>query len=98
MLHQHIVLCVLAYLLHINAVTVVAFAIDKRRARRGKWRIPEARLLLFAALGGTLGAMAGMKICRHKTQHLKFKYGVPAIFILQLALVLYGLQGNFRII
>ena len=93
MQHQHYVIYFLAYLLLINIVTFIAFAIDKRRARKGKWRIPEARLLLFAALGGTLGAMAGMKICRHKTQHLKFKYGVPAILISQLALAFYCLQG-----
>lgn len=93
MQHQHYVLCVLAYLLLINLVTFIAFAIDKRRARKSKWRIPESRLLLFAAIGGTLGAMAGMKICRHKTQHLKFKYGVPAILILQLALAFYCLKG-----
>ena len=77
----------LIYLLTINLVAFVLFGIDKWKAEKQKWRIPESTLLSFAALGGSIGAWIGMKVWHHKTLHKKFKYGVPAIFILQIALV-----------
>ena len=80
----------LSYLLAVNLAAFVMYGIDKRRAGRGMWRIPESRLLLIAVFGGSPGAWAGMYSFRHKTQHLKFKYGIPAILILQLALAVYG--------
>lgn len=78
---------ILIYLLTINLVAFVLFGIDKWKAEKQKWRIPESTLLSFAALGGSIGAWIGMKVWHHKTLHKKFKYGVPAIFILQIALV-----------
>ena len=78
---------ILIYLLTINLVAFILFGIDKWKAEKQKWRIPESTLLSFAALGGSIGAWIGMKVWHHKTQHKKFKYGVPAIFILQIALV-----------
>ena len=60
---------------------------DKRKARRGAWRIPEATLIGTAALGGSIGVLAGMYLVRHKTRHLKFTLGVPFILIVQLVLV-----------
>lgn len=83
----------LSYLVAANLAAFVMYGIDKRRAGRGMWRIPEARLLLIAVFGGSLGAWAGMYCFRHKTQHLKFKYGIPAILILQLALAASGWMG-----
>lgn len=80
---------ILYYLLGINIYTFFMYGVDKRKARKGEWRIPEATLLLFAAIGGSIGAWAGMKVWRHKTQHLKFKFGVPAILFLQIALAVY---------
>lgn len=77
----------LIYLLTINLVAFILFGIDKWKAEKQKWRIPESTLLSFAALGGSIGAWIGMKVWHHKTLHKKFKYGVPAIFILQIALV-----------
>ena len=77
----------LIYLLTINLVAFVLFGIDKWKAEKQKWRIPESTLLSLAALGGSIGAWIGMKVWHHKTLHKKFKYGVPAIFILQIALV-----------
>lgn len=80
---------ILTAVLALNVVTFIVYGVDKLKAKKHWWRIPEATLLLLAALGGSIGAWAGMKVWHHKTQHLKFKYGVPAIFILQVLLLLY---------
>ena len=80
---------ILIYLLIINVVTFFAYGSDKYKARHDKWRIPEATLLLLAAIGGSIGAWCGMKVWHHKTMHKKFKYGVPAIFILQVVLAIW---------
>ena len=77
------------YLLIINVVTFIVYGIDKYKAKHAKWRIPEATLLLLAAIGGSIGAWCGMKVWHHKTMHKKFKYGVPVIFILQVALAVW---------
>ena len=82
--------CYLAYyLLAINAVTFIVYGIDKYKAKKAKWRISEATLLLLAVLGGSIGAWMGMKVWRHKTMHMKFKYGIPAILLIQIALMVY---------
>lgn len=73
------------YLLAINLFTFVAYGIDKLKAKRHRWRIPEAKLLLLAIAGGSIGAWMGMFVWHHKTMHKKFKYGVPAILFLQTA-------------
>ena len=77
------------YLLAINVATLITFGIDKLKAKRAKWRIPEATLLMMAAVGGSVGAWAGMKLWHHKTRHKKFRYGIPVIFALQIALAGY---------
>ncbi len=77
------------YLLAINAVTFIVYGIDKYKAKKAKWRIPEATLLLLAVLGGSIGAWMGMKVWHHKTMHKKFKYGIPAILLIQIALMTY---------
>lgn len=77
------------YLLAINIVTFIVYGIDKLKAKRGAWRISEATLILLAAVGGSIGAWLGMIVWRHKTQHMKFKLGVPAILIIQFAILLY---------
>ena len=76
-------------LLTINALAFIVYGIDKLKARKGRWRIPESTLLLLAIIGGSVGAWLGMKVWHHKTMHLKFKYGLPAILLLQLALAVY---------
>ena len=76
-------------LLTINALAFIVYGIDKLKARKGRWRISEATLLLLALVGGSIGAWLGMKVWHHKTMHLKFKYGLPAIILLQLALAVY---------
>lgn len=84
-----ILIAVLYYLLIINVVSFVVYGIDKLKAKRGGWRISEATLLLFAILGGSIGAWLGVKLWHHKTLHKKFKYGIPLIILLQLVLVVY---------
>lgn len=79
----------LIYFVGINLVTFVMYGIDKLKAKRAKWRIPEATLLWMAVAGGSIGAWAGMKVWHHKTLHKKFKYGVPAILLLQVCLTVF---------
>ena len=75
---------IIIYLAIINVATFFTYGIDKLKAKRSKWRIREAALLMLAVLGGSIGALLGMKIWHHKTMHKKFKYGVPAILIVQI--------------
>ena len=77
------------YLVAVNVVTFFMYGIDKLKAKRSKWRISEATLLWMAVIGGSIGAWLGIKIWHHKTMHKKFKYGVPAIIILQIAAIIY---------
>lgn len=82
------------YLLVINIIAFLAFGIDKRKARKGQWRTPESTLLVLAAIGGSVGAWVGMKVWHHKTLHPKFKYGIPAIFIIQVFLLIFICLGR----
>ena len=86
---------IICYLLAVNIVTFILYGIDKYKAKEGKWRISEATLLTMAAIGGSIGAWAGMRLWHHKTMHKKFKYGIPVIIILQVALAVY-LLTNFE--
>lgn len=81
--------CILAgYLLVINLIGYAIMGVDKKRAVRGAWRIPEASLFTVAFLGGALGCTLGMNHFRHKTKHWYFKYGMPSIFAVQVLLVI----------
>ena len=79
----------ICYLLAINIATFFLYGIDKYKAKKGRWRISEATLLLMAVIGGSIGAWGGMRIWHHKTMHKKFKYGIPVIIIFQVALAVY---------
>ncbi|MDD6027714.1 MAG: DUF1294 domain-containing protein [Bacteroidales bacterium] len=79
----------LYYLLAVNSLTFLLYGIDKYKAKKGRWRISEATLLTMAAIGGSIGAWAGMRTWHHKTMHKKFKYGIPVIIIMQIAFVVY---------
>ena len=83
---------VLIYLASINVVTFFVYGIDKWKAKKSMWRIRETALLGLAVLGGSIGTWLGMRVWHHKTQHKKFRYGVPAIIIIQLALIGYFLE------
>ena len=74
------------YLVAINVVTFFVYGLDKLKAKRKRWRIPEAVLLAMAVIGGSIGAWLGMKVWHHKTAHNKFKFGIPIIIALQIAL------------
>lgn len=76
-----------AYLVLVNAAALALMLVDKQKARRGAWRIPEATLLGIAVLGGSIGAIAGMYLFRHKTRHLKFSLGLPLILAVQIGLL-----------
>ena len=80
---------ILIYLVFINLVTFITYGIDKLKAKRSKWRISEATLLGMAVVGGSIGAWLGMKAWHHKTLHMKYKYGIPVIILLQLLAVGY---------
>jgi uncharacterized membrane protein YsdA (DUF1294 family) len=73
------------YFLTINALGFLLMLVDKHKARKNRWRIPEATLMGVAVLGGSIGSLIGMYTVRHKTKHLKFTIGIPLILILQLA-------------
>ena len=79
----------LIYLLIINIIGFSAMFLDKQKAKRGKWRIPEKTLFLFALIGGSLGTTLGMHMFRHKTKHWYFKFGMPMILIVQIVLIIY---------
>ena len=72
------------YLIVINLIAFFAMYLDKRKAKYGKWRIPEQTLLILAIIGGSIGGIAGMYTFRHKTQKLRFSVGFPVILILQI--------------
>ena len=93
------------YLIAINLLTFLVYGIDKWKAKHSKWRIPEATLLGLAVIGGSIGAWLGMKVWHHKTLHkggtrdvdnivggYQFRFGIPLIIILQIALAVYVLQ------
>lgn len=80
---------ILLYLLIINAVGFLLMLVDKLKARKNLWRIPEATLMTAAALGGSIGCLIGMYTVRHKTKHLKFTLGIPLILIAQIVLAVW---------
>ena len=82
----------LYYLIAVNTLTFVVYGIDKWKAKQGSWRISEASLLTLAVIGGSIGALLGMKIWHHKTMHKKFKYGLPLILLAQIVLVYFSIH------
>ncbi|MEG2000732.1 MAG: DUF1294 domain-containing protein [Evtepia sp.] len=76
------------YLIAVNFLAFFLMAYDKSQARKGRWRIAEKTLFLTAAIGGSVGAIAGMKIFRHKTRHRSFQYGMPIILFVQILLAI----------
>ena len=84
----------LVYLLAFNVVAFVAYAKDKSAAIHGAWRIPEKTLILLAAIGGSVGALLGMIVCRHKIRKPKFAVGVPLCLVLHLALIAWGVHAG----
>ena len=77
------------YAVFINTWAFTMYGIDKYKAKHGLWRIPEAALLLMAAVGGSIGAWCGMQVFHHKTRKPKFSIGVPVIFVVEMVLLIY---------
>lgn len=87
-MRQYLLYGLLIYLAAINLVAFFLYGIDKWKSRHDKWRVTEAKLIGIALLGGSLGAWLGMKTWHHKTQHAKFRYGLPLILFLHLAIAI----------
>ena len=79
------------YLILINAVSFLLMLVDKHKARKNLWRIPEATLMGVAAIGGSFGALAGMYLIRHKTKHRKFTVGIPLMLLIHIIMVIWFL-------
>ena len=77
------------YLIGINILTFLIFGADKWKAKRDKWRIPEDTLIWLAIVGGSIGALLGMYLFRHKTKHRKFQIGIPVILLVQAGLLYF---------
>ncbi|MDO5038993.1 DUF1294 domain-containing protein [Clostridium sp.] len=75
------------YLLIINILGFIFMYIDKEKAKKHKWRISENTLIILSLLGGSIGSFIGMNKFRHKTKHIKFKYGIPLIIIFQIIFI-----------
>lgn len=76
------------YFIMINLISFIVMGVDKRKAQKNLWRIPESTLFVLAIIGGSIGSIAGMYLFHHKTRHWYFVYGMPAILIVQVILVL----------
>ncbi len=89
---KNIAILFACYLAIVNIAGYAMMGADKQKAKKGAWRIPEKSLFIAALLGGSIGCILGMQHFRHKTRHWYFKYGMPAILILQIAvIVLFGI-------
>lgn len=84
-----IYIALISYLILINIITFIVFAVDKRNAACGKWRVREITLLELAIIGGSIGGIAAMRVFRHKTQKLKFKICMPLTLILHCSVAAY---------
>lgn len=80
---------IIIYYLLINLIAFIAMYVDKQKAKKNEWRISEKTLIMLSVIGGSIGMLCGMNLFRHKTKHAKFKYGVPIIIIIQIAIVVY---------
>lgn len=83
---EYVSVMVIVILLMINLIAFIMYGLDKMKAKKDAYRISEAMLIFIAAIGGSVGAMMGMTVFRHKTQHKKFTLGVPAILLVQIIL------------
>lgn len=90
---KYSIIVILIYLVVMNIIGFASMGIDKSKAKRGAWRIPEKTLFMIAILGGSVGSILGMKQFRHKTKHKTFTIGMPAILLVQAAIILYCTVG-----
>ena len=93
-IYMEVILVLTLYVLIVNLTGFFLMGIDKKKARRKAFRIPESTLFIVALIGGSIGSIAGMYTFRHKTQHWYFVWGMPAILLVQAAVILYLLFGS----
>ena len=86
---------IMGYLLIVNVLAFIIYGFDKYQARKAGRRIPEATLLIWAGIGGSIGAWMGMKLWHHKTLHKKLKYGIPILITMQVTFVVYMYTNDF---
>ncbi len=91
---ENLITYLIIYLIVINLISFFAMYVDKRKAKYGRWRIPEQTLFILALIGGSIGSIAGMYTFRHKTKKLRFSIGFPVILILQIILI-FSLWNDF---
>lgn len=89
---------IIIYLVVINCTSFITMGVDKYKARKRTWRIPESTLFVLALIGGSIGSIAGMHLFHHKTRHWYFLYGMPAILIVQILLVLLIVTSPIEIL
>jgi len=94
---MNVIIHLAAYIILVNLIGFFLMGIDKRKAIKHAFRVPEATLFTIALIGGSIGSIAGMYVFRHKTRHWYFVYGMPIILLLQIALILFVLNGPFEI-
>lgn len=87
--HKSEVIYFIFYLVIMNGITFLVYGVDKYKAKKHKWRISENMLMGLAAIGGFVGAFAGMQVFRHKTKHMKFVVGVPMIAVVWMIAIVY---------
>ena len=94
---MNVVMLLTTYTVVINLIGFIVMGMDKRRAKKHAFRIPEATLFTIAIIGGSIGSIIGMRYFHHKTRHWYFVYGMPFILILQIALLVFIYNGPFEI-
>lgn len=94
---MNVVFLLTGYIAAVNLIGFLLMGIDKHKAKKHAFRIPEATLFTVALIGGSIGSIVGMYFFRHKTRHWYFVYGMPIILILHIALVMFIINGPFEI-
>ena len=84
-----VIVLIIIYIIVANLAGIISMAMDKWKAVHRSWRIPEAVLFFIAIIGGSIGSILGMYLCRHKTKHWYFVYGMPLILLIQIVLLCY---------
>ena len=98
MVTMKVILLIVIYILAVNVLGFALMGIDKSRAKKRGFRIPEATLFVVAIIGGSIGTIIGMFFFRHKTRHWYFLYGLPVILLIQIALVIAVIVSPFEIV
>ena len=96
-IHMNVITLLVAYFTSVNLIGLFLMGLDKYRAKKHLWRIPESTLFIIAIIGGSIGSIIGMHLFRHKTRHWYFVYGLPAILVLQAVLFFAILNSPIQI-